>query len=125
MRKHLSHNEYDLIMVIGRTLLFNECFFSASPLIPIVHIVLLVCLKCIAPKPGCLLGPSALRLSGHFNVIWWGAKHLGVDAERSQHDTIFKGGGFVISFIKALPDSKRRQSILIYEELIQFSCSFL
>lgn len=42
MRKHLSHNEYDLIMVIGRPLLFNECIFSVSPLIPIVNIVLLV-----------------------------------------------------------------------------------
>lgn len=42
MRKHLSHNEYDLIMVIGRPLLFNEYIFSASPLIPIVNIVLLV-----------------------------------------------------------------------------------
>lgn len=39
MRKHLSHNEYNLIMVIGRPLLFNDCCFSASPLIPVVNIM--------------------------------------------------------------------------------------
>lgn len=69
MRKHLSHNEYDLIMVIGCTLLFNECFFSVSPLIPIVNIVLLVCLKCIAPITVGLLDTYMLDLSGRFNVI--------------------------------------------------------
>lgn len=69
MRKHLSHNEYDLIMVIGRTLLFNECFFSASPLIPIVTIMLLLRLKCIAPKTARLLHTHMLDLSRHFNAV--------------------------------------------------------
>lgn len=50
MRKHLSHNAYDLIMVIGHTPLFDERFFSVSPLIPFVAIVLLVCLQCTAPR---------------------------------------------------------------------------
>lgn len=43
-------------------------------------------------------------------VICWSAKHRGVNAERSQHDTIFKRGGFVISFIKARSTSKKRQN---------------
>lgn len=67
-REHLSHKEDDLIVVMGHTLLFNECFFSASPLIPIVNIVLLVWLQCIAPKTVCLLDAYMLELSRHFNV---------------------------------------------------------
>jgi len=69
VRKHLGHDEYDLIMVIGHTLLFNECFFLATPLIPIVHVVLLVCLQCLAPKTVHLLDTSTLDLGRHLNVI--------------------------------------------------------
>lgn len=54
MRKHPRRSECPVIMVIGHTRLFNECFFSASPLMPIVNVVLPVWLKCIAPTRAVL-----------------------------------------------------------------------
>lgn len=59
---------------------------------------------------GCPLDAEMLDWSRHLNVIWWSAQHRRVDAARSQHHRIFEGGGFVISFIKALSASKRRQN---------------
>lgn len=111
MRKHPRHNECPVIMVIGHTRLFNECFFSASPLMPIVNVMLLVWLQCRAPSSACPLDTEVLHWSRHLNVIWWSAQHRGVDAARSQHDSSVEGGGFVLSFIKAPSTSKRRQNL--------------
>lgn len=69
MRKHPRHNECPVIMVIEHTRLFNECFFSASPLMPIVSVVLLVWLQCMAPTSACARDTEVLHWSRHLNVI--------------------------------------------------------
>lgn len=105
MKKHPRRN---VIMVIGHTRLFNQCFFSTTPMPLWMWCWLPGCNVQHLPVPVLC---TELQWSRHFSEIWWSAQHRGVDAARSQHDRIFEGSGFVISFIKVLSSSKMRQNL--------------
>lgn len=106
MRKHLSHNEYNLIMVIGHPLLFNDLLFSIVPN------------SCCEYRVACLLDTSVLGLSTHFNAVWGALSVYGwMQKDLNMLQFLNKWVCYIIHK-GALYLKEEAESTLIYEELI-------